>query len=257
MITRASKNDTSSVHLKAVHTPDAIQERLKTKPAHNYLRDFIYGAIDGAVTTFAVVSGVAGAQLSTGIVIILGVANLIADGFSMAISNYLGTRTEKQLLERARKREERHIDNIPDGEVEEVRQIYAAKGFKGDALDKAVEVITSDKKLWVNTMLTEEWGLPLEARSPYLAGLVTFIAFVIVGVLPLLAFIYHMIDPSAISNPFFISAAVTGIAFFIVGALKSRYVEHPWYIGGLETFIVGSCAAALAYGIGALLRGLV
>ena len=130
--------------LEKTHTPSAIRKRLQFGVQHSYLKDFIYGAIDGAVTTFAVVSGVAGAGLSIKIVIILGLANLFGDGFSMAVGNFLGTRAEEQLREQARKEEEFHIQEIPQGEREEIRQIFAAKGFAGRELEKVVEVITAD-----------------------------------------------------------------------------------------------------------------
>src|SRR6185436_2746023 len=103
--------------LEHEHTAEAIAARLASSK-HNYIRDFIYGGIDGAVTTFAVVSGVAGAELSTGIILVLGFANLIADGFSMAASNFLATRAEEQLRKKARLKEEQEIDLYPEGEVE-------------------------------------------------------------------------------------------------------------------------------------------
>src|SRR6185369_12627335 len=107
------------------HSVAAIQERLSAGPQHNYLRDWIYGGIDGSVTTFAVVTGVVGAHLSPTVILILGVANLLGDGFSMAASNFLGTRTEKQEAEALRAREKRHVAVNPQGEREEVRQIFA------------------------------------------------------------------------------------------------------------------------------------
>ena len=89
-------HDPRIADLKTTHTPDAVKNRLASRPPESYLRDFIYGGVDGIITTFAVVSGVAGASLASGVVIILGAANLVADGFSMAVSNYLGTRAERE-----------------------------------------------------------------------------------------------------------------------------------------------------------------
>lgn len=231
------------------HSISAIQSRLSSV-RHNYVRDFIYGGIDGAVTTFAVVSGVAGAELAPLIVLILGFANLIADGFSMAASNFLGTRAEQDDYKRLEKIEYRHIEEFPEGEREEVRQIYRDKGFTGEELENAVDLITADKDRWVKTMLTEEYGLPSEIRSPWKAAFATFSAFIICGIIPLLPYLF------GVKNSFGISSALTGATFFLIGSFKSRWSTASWFRSGLETFIVGALAAVLAYAVGVLLKGI-
>src|SRR5215203_7022243 len=102
------------------HTHEAIARRIAAATQHNYLGDFILGAVDGAVTTFAIVAGGAGANLSNGVVLVLGLANVLADGVSMAAGNYLKARSDLQLLERFRRMEEMHIEQIPQGEREEI-----------------------------------------------------------------------------------------------------------------------------------------
>lgn len=236
--------------LKLSHTEEAIRQRLGNGPKHHYVKDFIYGAIDGAVTTFAVVAGIAGAHLAIGIVIILGVANLVGDGFSIAVSSFLATRAERDLRLKARKEEEVHVSTFPEGEKEEIRQIFQAKGFQGEELEKIISVITSDVNLWVDTMLQEEHRMPLFSPSPFRAGLSTFIAFLVVGSIPLIPFFVKLLVPSSAFNPFSWSAVATGGGFFIIGAFKSRFVGRKWLTTGLETFLMGGSAAALAYLIG-------
>jgi VIT1/CCC1 family predicted Fe2+/Mn2+ transporter len=241
--------------MQASHTPEAIQKRLVEGPNHSYLRDFVYGAVDGSVTTFAVVSGVAGADLPPGIIVVLGAANLIGDGFSMAAGNYLATRAEQAERRRARRTEEAHIAEYPEGEREEVRQIFARKGFTGADLERVVDVITSDKKQWVDTMIREELGLTTQGPSAARAALATFSSFLLIGLLPLLPFIWEAAG-GAMARPFLLSAVTTCAAFFAVGALKGRFVAERWYLSGVETLAVGGSAAGLAYAVGWLLKGL-
>ncbi|MBX7072090.1 MAG: VIT1/CCC1 transporter family protein [Pirellulales bacterium] len=239
--------------LEELHTPSAIAERLSAATEHSYLRDLVYGAVDGTVTTFAVVSGAAGANLAGTVAIILGAANLLADGFSMAAGNYLSTRADLHVLERARRIEEMHIEHVPEGEREEIRQIFRAKGFEGPLLERVVDVITDDPRRWVDTMLTEEMGLQLERPSPVRAALTTFASFLVAGAVPLAPFV--LMTPSEQST-FVVSSLLTGLTFFLIGAFKGFVVNRPWLLSGLETLGVGGAAAGLSYVVGSLLRGL-
>ncbi len=239
------------------HTPQAIRDRLSGGTEHNYIRDFVYGAIDGAVTTFAIVAGAVGADLSGGIIVVLGLANLLADGFSMAASNFLGTRADHEVVAELRRIETEQIHAVPEGEREEIRQIYAAKGFADDELERIVEVITSDNDRWVDTMLLEEHGVQLDGPNPLRAALSTFVAFLIVGAIPLLAFFADAINEDLLSNPFAWSIALTAIAFLAVGYVKAYTLGGRLWRSSFETLLLGGAAAALAWLVGYLLRGLI
>jgi VIT1/CCC1 family predicted Fe2+/Mn2+ transporter len=238
-------------HLEHSHHPGEIAERLEQGPKASYLRDLVYGGIDGTVTTFAIMAGVVGADLSDGVVIVLGIANLLADGFSMAAANYSSTKTEIEEYQQVRRMEERHVDLAPEGEREEIRQIFQAKGFEGDALDTAVNIITEHRELWIDTMMTEEHGMPPVNRSPVRSALYTFLAFVLCGSVPILAYLLGL------DNPLPVATAMTGATFFAIGSLRSRWSLTPWWRAGLETFAIGMAAAGVAFIVGYLLQGLI
>ncbi len=237
--------------LEHSHTPSEIAKRLRHGPHVSYLRDLVYGGIDGTVTTFAVMAGVVGANLSSGIVIILGLANLLADGFSMAAANFTGTKAERDEYEQLRNMEERHVALVPDGEREEIRQIFRAKGFEGEALEGAVKAITSRRKRWIDTMMAEEHGMPAVIRSPLKAALMTFIAFVLCGSLPILPYALEL------QRAEILSVVMAGATFFAIGSLRSHWSPAPWWRAGIETFVIGMLAAGVAYLVGYLLKGFI
>lgn len=245
------KHNRGSPSLEDEHHPRAIRRRLETARRHSYLGDAVLGGIDGCVTTFAVVAGVAGGGLPAAVALILGFANLLADGFSMAVGNYQGTKAQREYVDKMRRMEEQHIEDVPQGEREEIRQIFARKGFEGAVLESVVDTITRDRRLWVETMLTEEHGLQVESPSPARAAAVTFLAFLAIGVIPLLAFLVPGLDPR---QTFLASTVMTGGAFFLVGLAKGRMLEQPMIRGGVETLLTGGAAAALAFGVGWWLR---
>jgi VIT1/CCC1 family predicted Fe2+/Mn2+ transporter len=190
-------------------------------------------------------------------VLILGFANLLADGFSMAVGNYLATKAQREYIEKARKREEWEIDNLMEQEKQEIRDIYAKKGFKEGLLDEIVRVITSRRKVWVDTMMREELGLIEDSRLPRDTAITTFAAFNVIGVIPLLPFIaMFAIGSSVISAPdaFTYSVIFTAVAFFLIGGVKGRVVQKPLVRSGLNTLLVGGIAAAVAFAVGYLLN---
>lgn len=221
-----------------------------------HLEEFVYGATDGAVTTFAVVAGVVGASLSPSIVLILGFANLLADGFSMAVGNYLATKARVEYIERARKREEWEIDHLVDQERQEVRDIYSKKGFKDELLEDIVRVITSRRKVWVDTMMKEELGLIEDGRRPLDAAVTTFAAFNAIGLVPLLPFVALFASGSLLPSwdAFTYSVAFTAIAFFLIGWIKGKVVQKPLLRSGVGTLAVGGIAATVAFAVGYLLN---
>ena len=233
------------------HRPEAIRERLRSPVKQNVISDAILGGIDGCVTTFAVVAGVIGAGLSPSVALILGFANLIADGFSMAISNYESIKADNEFIQSVRASEQEHIDKIPIGEREEIRQIFETKGFSGEVLESIVETICADQRLWIDTMLTEEHGVLKISRDPVKASITTFASFIVVGSVPLIPFMVPVLEGS---SQFTFSASLAAIMFFSIGALKSRVFFKPVLRSGAGTLLTGGGAAILAFLVGYLLR---
>ena len=221
------------------------------------MADAVLGATDGIVTTFAVVAGATGAYLSPGIVLIMGFANLLADGLSMAIGNYLGARSQQEYWKEERRREIWEIETLPQAEREEIRRLYRRKGFGGETLECIVETITSDKQLWVEEMMREELGIQEERIAPLMSGLVTFSAFVLAGFLPLLSYVLAFFSSSLKPSTFPLSLGLTAIALFGVGVARRFMTGRSWWQSGFEILGVGGTAAACAFVVGYLLRGLI
>ena len=225
--------------------------RLQHGGKTGYLPDGVLGGIDGCVTTFAVVSGAVGAGFPGAVALILGCANLVADGFSMAVSNYQSKKAQEESLEQARRTEENHIAEVPEGEREEIRQIFRQKGFDGDTLERIVDTITRDRAVWIETMLSEELGLQRIAFNPIRSAMVTFLAFVGVGVVPLVPFLFTSLSMDV---KFGCSVALAAVMFFGIGLIKGLVLEKSAMLSGINTLLTGSAAAGLAYVVGYFLR---
>lgn len=238
------------------HTAEAIAREEHRLEQGKYLGDTVYGAIDGIITTFAVVSGVVGAELPTSVILVLGFANLLADGLSMGVGNYLGTKSEIEFQRKERERESWEIDNVPEGERMEVRQIYAEKGFRGADLDRAVEIVTGDREVWIRTMMVEELGIIEEQKSPMVAGAATFGAFITAGLIPLLSYLLAGVVGILMERLFIFAVALTFAVLFLVGSARSLIITKSWYTAGLEMLLLGGLTAVVSYYIGHVLSGL-
>lgn len=221
-----------------------------------YLGDMVYGGLDGIVTTFAVVSGVAGAQLGSHIVLILGLANLFADGFSMATGAFLSVKSEQEYYEREWKRETWEVEHFPDGERAELLEVYRGQGYPEEDAQRLIEIKTRTPELWVKAMMVEELGMLKDERKPTFSALATFTAFVVAGVVPLLVYLLGLfvVIPASVAFP--VSLALSGLALFGLGAAKVLVTRLNPIRSGLEMLLVGGLAAGVAYVVGALLKGI-
>jgi len=212
----------------------------------SYIRDFVFGFGDGVNTSLGIVAGVGGAEVASGIVILAALVGMFTGAKAMAVQNYLAVKSQRQILESEIKRELYEIEHLPERERKEIEDIYRAKGFEGEELQNVVNKITSDKDVWLKTMLTEELGLNLEiAGSPLKSAFAMFGAFLLGGILPIIPYFFISgIGALLIA----IGASIT--SSFIIGAIKSRIAKKNWMKGGIEMAGLGTGIALVGYGIG-------
>jgi VIT1/CCC1 family predicted Fe2+/Mn2+ transporter len=219
----------------------------------NYLPEVVYGSIDGIVTTFAVVAGAAGADLNIRIVLILGMANLFADGLSMSIGSYLSKKSERDNYNKHLQIEKWEIENVPETERQEIEDIFRAKGFEATELQMVVNRITANKPVWIDTMMKDELGLLKERKSPLMAGLCTLVAFLIAGAIPLATYLLGYRAGLEIDS-FLLSCIVTSLTFVLIGYIKTYVTKIGLLRSISETLILGIAAASVAYFVGDLLE---
>lgn len=242
----------------AAHDPARIAQAAHEHhggASSQFIGEMVYGGLDGIITTFAVVSGVAGAQLGSNIVLILGLANLFADGFSMATGAFLSSKSEQEYYLRERQREAWEVEHFPDGERAELVELYLGQGYSDEEARTLVDIKTRDHEKWVNTMMLEELGMLEDKRNPLINALATLVSFVLAGSVPLIVYLLGLVFPIPVGVSFPVSLALSGAALFGLGAAKVLITERNAWRGGLEMLAVGGLAAGVAYVVGALLKG--
>jgi VIT1/CCC1 family predicted Fe2+/Mn2+ transporter len=243
-----------------LHDPRHIAERAgEEKPQSriqlgSYIRSVVYGGLDGIITTFAVVSGVAGAELGSGIILILGISNLLADGFSMATGDYLSTKSEREYYDREAHRQAWEIENFPEGQRAELVAMLRQQGYSVEDAEQMAAVQTAEKPRWISAMMIAELGMIRDESNPLTNALATFVAFVIAGSLPLVVFFVGMFVPINLSVAFPISTGLSALALFGLGVAKVFVTGLSPFRSGLEMLLVGGLAGAVAYAVGAMLK---
>src|SRR3989304_6627997 len=216
------------------------------------IRDFVFGFGDGISTSLGIVAGVGGANISSNIIILAAIVAMFTGAKAMAVQNYLAVNSQRQILHSEIERERWEIENVPEKERQEIEDIYKAKGFSGSELEMIVKKITSDKKVWLDTMLTEELKLNLEIiGSPLKSALRMFGSFLIGGILPIMP--YFFADGYV---PLIIAIGTSLSASFVIGAIKSKIANLSIIKGGLEMAGLGTGIALIGYGIGSELANL-
>jgi VIT1/CCC1 family predicted Fe2+/Mn2+ transporter len=250
------KGDVKSSALAHSHKSIREAEEEHGGAGSQYLGEMVYGGLDGIITTFAVVSGVAGAQLGTPVILILGLANLFADGFSMATGAYLSSKSEHEYYRKEWEREAWEVEHFPDGERAELLEVYLKRGYDEDEASQLVEIQSREPNRWVKAMMLDELGMMEDESNPFINGLVTFASFVIAGSVPLLIYLLGLLFPISSDAAFPISIGLSALALFGLGASKVLVTKLNPIRSGLEMLIVGGLAAGVAYVVGALLKGI-
>ncbi len=220
-----------------------------------YISEFVYGGIDGIVTTFAVVAASAAAKLDVGVVLVLGFANLFADGISMGISAYLSERSDVDNYRKQR----RAVVVLLDDSISKASGIITKHlkkyGFSDTSLTSATQTIaTSDQA--AEFIMKEEHGLAAEPTKATVIGLITFAAFIVVGFIPITAYLYDFVTEGPSQHLFLYTSILAGIAFAGIGWMKSRVTHAPVVVSVLETLVLGAVAASAAFAVGSYLEPL-
>ncbi|MBI5413381.1 VIT1/CCC1 transporter family protein [Candidatus Peregrinibacteria bacterium] len=250
-------------------TPDAhnLHIELHSKIGGS-LKEAVFGFNDGVVSTFAVIAGLTGGLTSEKTILLGALATLTAGAFSMGLGTFLGSKSEKDLYESERRREMDEMKNIPERERQEIRDIYEERGFKGELLEKVVDVITSDEKVWLDVMMKEELGFVENPPTPWKDGIVMSTAFVIGSFIPTLPYLLPKTRIMCIAEPciqptarliwglpaiFIVSLGISLVGLLLAGALKTRFTRRNIFLSALESLAVGSLAAGGSYMVGIFL----
>ncbi len=220
------------------------------------LKPIIFGGLDGILTAFAIVAGAAGGALDPTVVLILGFSNIFADALSMGVGEFLSSKAENEWILSERAREKWEVQNYPEGEINEMIDIYEEKGMSREDATLVINTIAKYEEFFVDVMMAEELQLAVPEEDHVCEsikeGIIMFLSFASFGSLPLLGYVIIPVSfPDLGEDALFLTAcSVTGIVLFIMGCVKSVFSTANWFICGTETLLLGGACATVAYTIG-------
>jgi VIT1/CCC1 family predicted Fe2+/Mn2+ transporter len=227
-------------------------KKLKQEPAEiagENLKDVILGGQDGLVNVLGIVLGLAGAGISTNIIVIAGLVATAAESISMAAVAYTSTQAQREFYESERAREYREVEEVPSEERQEVKMILQGMGFTGSFLNKGVSAITKDKDRWVDFMMREELRLfPEDYGTPLKSAIVVGGSAVVGSLIPLVAFFFT--DTPIIGAA--LGLVISAIALFLLGAIKAKITIGNWFGAGMQLMMIGILAALAGFAVGYL-----
>jgi vacuolar iron transporter family protein len=222
--------------------------RKEKHSTNNSLRDVILGGQDGLVNMLGIALGVVAAGGSTHVLVVTGVAAAITESISMGAVAYTSFGSDRDFYVAEKAREQKEIESEPDDEREEIREIYAAKGFTGQLLEDVVSTITSNRETWVNTMMDEELHLqPVAQRSLVQSAVIVTVATLIGHFIPIVPFMVVARTPAII-----VAIALSAVTLFAVGVYSAKTLVGDWRKSGIQMVAIGLGAAALGFLIGRL-----
>ena len=232
-------------HLHHTHTPHTENHLTSSE----FLRDIVIGMSDGLTVPFALAAGLSGAVNDSHIIVIAGIAEIAAGSIAMGLGGYLSGKTEQDHYVNEEKREYYEVENLRERELEETKEFFANIGLSKELQEKATAEISQDKKRWVDFMMLYELGLEKpDPKRATKSALNIGLSYIAGGIIPLLPYFFIAKSSEALQYSF----VVTLICLFVFGYFKSKITGvNPW-VGALKVMLIGTLAAAAAFGIAKL-----
>jgi len=223
-----------------------------------YVKSIIYGGMDGIVSVFVSVAAVEAGSTALGVVMLLGLAKMIAGAISMGVGDWMSTAADVDFAKNERRREQWECDNYLEGEVEEMVELYVKKGLKEETARRLIDIVSTNPKLFVDMMMVDELGILPEEESdiPWKHGVVNFGSFLVFGVIPLLGYVVYLASGANQTGqaPFGVSIALTGATLMAMGVIKAKLTGTNIPKSAITTLLFGGIGAVIGWLVSFLLK---